>query len=1169
MSSSDMGQGFAYSELAASERNALLMGDIKDLEQDRANLQFRIHEIEEQLRVATIEQDTAFSSLRADRDALLRAIANLREQVRQPHANPSDELERTNNPRGPVPWWRTPESQEVSKLRIAAVMDEFTTHAFVKACKLFPLSVDNWASDIDEAHPDVLFVESAWEGNGGLWHGKVNHLSPELIELVSYCKSRSIPTVFWNKEDPVHYNSFVSTASIFDFVFTTDFDSIEAYRRTFQHDNVFVLPFFCEPMLHGPIQTVSRRSGFSFAGTYYARYPERQKNFEAIIDATSEFGDVSIYDRKHGGSDPAFVFPDKYKSLIRGSLPFAEVDKSYKGFDFGINLNSVKQSQTMYARRVLDLMVSNTHVVSNYSRGLRLMFGDLVIASDDVDEIKRQVRSLLDDQDRTRTSAAAAYVRLLALRKVLREHTTANRLEYMAEKIWGGKIKRSLPWVRLVAFADTDEALGRFLKIFQDQSWSNKRMTVVLTSDVNVRAIGNQEGVEFARQTDAEALVGSSLSEDCVAFLSAEDAYGPDYIQDLALGFLYSDAEVVGKSEQARPEVFDRSKEYTWTTSVPVRSSICRVSSLGDMSLADWLRDCDSAVFAGDKVLAVDPFNYVRNAPLEAAVFQERVHMDIGRSMRSIHRAAETITRVEESVVSPSGLHGEELAQLFHDRSRNKLLSLMASDVGLEIRSEMPSSKHAYVYASEHLPLARLAQGTDSLTIHAVSTAGLNISVVVVYFDSQANRMDHAVLRPNENHTVEIPPGAATVLFGVRAQGSGVCTLRGISLEAMVEPVSHTPRLIRPKKLILTNVYPSSSALYRNGFIHSRVKGYEAAGVECEVFCLNPRATPHSYEFEGVDVHVGAAADLVRFLEPGHIDHLLVHFLDRNMWPVVADFAKSGRVTIWIHGAEVQPWFRRDFNYANDAERAEAKIASEVRMELWRKVFQDVHPNVHFVFVSEYFANEVMEDVGVQLIPSAYSIVHNYIDTNLFDFTQKAPEQRFRILSIRPFASRKYANDLTVEAIRLLSSEDFFGDLDIRIIGDGALFEETLEPLREYKNVVLEKRFLSRTEIAAIHKNYGIFLTPTRMDSQGVSRDESMSSGLVPVTTAVTAIPEFVDPTCGILSAGEDAAGMAAGMARLVRDPDVFLAMSSAAAQRVRRQSAYEQTIGTELRMIQ
>jgi glycosyltransferase involved in cell wall biosynthesis len=36
---------------------------------------------------------------------------------------------------------------------------------------------------------------------------------------------------------------------------------------------------------------------------------------------------------------------------------------------------------------------------------------------------------------------------------------------------------------------------------------------------------------------------------------------------------------------------------------------------------------------------------------------------------------------------------------------------------------------------------------------------------------------------------------------------------------------------------------------------------------------------------------------------------------------------------------------------------------------------------------------------------------------------------------------------------------------------------------------------------------------PSRTDTQGVSRDEAMSSGLVPVTNAVAAIPEFVDDT--------------------------------------------------------
>ena len=1156
----------AYSEIAASERNSILLMDIRNLQQERTNLEVRLDELEDLLERSARSQEQTLHFLRADRDALLRSLTVLRDRLEMVHKSHNEVF--TGEVKSVATTWRMPETRDVSSLRVAAIMDEFTTHAFTKACSLFPLSVENWQADIEAARPNLLLVESAWEGNGGAWRGKINHLSPELIELVSWCKRRSIPTVFWNKEDPVHFNSFVSSASIFDFVFTTDFDSVENYKSKFGRDNVFVLPFFGEPKLHSPVQTLPRLPGFSFAGTYYARYPERQQNFESIIDATSEIGETVIFDRRFGGTDPAFVFPEKYGPLIQGNLPFSEVEKSYKGFEFGINLNSVKQSQTMYARRALDLMVSNTHVVSNYSRGLRLMFGDLVVSSDDVNEIQRQVRLLLDPADTAKTSVLAAYRRLLALRKVLSEHTTANRLEYVAEKIWGGAVKRQLPWVRLVARADDDKTMKRLLGVFQNQSWLNKRLTLVVGSDVDTRGIGASQGVEFLRESDAESVFGHELAEDAVAFLSADDAYGPDYITDLALAFLYSDAEVVGKSEQADEDTHDRTLEYKWKTSTPIRSSVCRTAALGNFNLMIWLRDCDFGVFAGDKVLVVDRFNYRRESPTDAAVYNSDLNFDAGRSMKSIHRAAEAIVPTRENMMPAKGLLGSRLGELFGGRSRSEHLKLDVQDDGLEIRSDLPASKHTYIYAGERIPRDLLQHDEGKLTIHPMASAGLKLSVVVVFFDLAANRMNHVVLNPGKNHELVIPEDASSVLFGLRAQGSGICTLRGIALEAVDAPAHTAPQLIRPKKLILTNVYPSSSALYRNGFIHSRVKGYEEAGVHCEVFCLNPRATPHSYEFEGVDVHVGSAADLRRFLGRQTVDHVLVHFLDAEMWPVVSDYSKSGRVTIWIHGAEVQPWFRRDFNYSNEAERSDAEAASDVRMALWRRVFVDVHPNVHFVFVSQYFAEEVMGDVGIELPSSRFSIVHNYIDTKLFDYIEKTPQHRFKLLSIRPFASRKYANDLTVETILILSREEFFEKLDIRIIGDGVLFDQTLEPLRHFENVTIEQRFLSRSEISAIHKDYGLFITPTRMDSQGVSRDEAMSSGLVPVTTAVTAIPEFVDPSCGILAAGEDALGMAAGIARLIRNPNHFVNMSSAAARRVRLQSGHAQTIGTELRMM-
>ena len=94
--------------------------------------------------------------------------------------------------------------------------------------------------------------------------------------------------------------------------------------------------------------------------------------------------------------------------------------------------------------------------------------------------------------------------------------------------------------------------------------------------------------------------------------------------------------------------------------------------------------------------------------------------------------------------------------------------------------------------------------------------------------------------------------------------------------------------------------------------------------------------------------------------------------------------------------------------------------------------------------------------------------------------------------------------------------------MEILICGEGELFEEVTQPLLQFSNVKLRRGFLSNEEYESIFDDYGIFLIPTRWDSHGVSRDEAMSAGLVPVTNSVSAIPEFVDENCAILGPDED-----------------------------------------------
>jgi len=443
-----------------------------------------------------------------------------------------------------------------------------------------------------------------------------------------------------------------------------------------------------------------------------------------------------------------------------------------------------------------------------------------------------------------------------------------------------------------------------------------------------------------------------------------------------------------------------------------------------------------------------------------------------------------------------------------------------------------------------------------------------------------------------------IPLGIDSIRIGIRKWHnkydtfiSSKLTLTGVQAPAVIDLIDFEEMLrkseehlfsklgsvihmyFRAKKsdyLVLTNNYPSYGNYYQNAFIHARVRAYIKNGIHPDVYKIISEETLEHYRFEEVHVTIGSGKTFDDLLVFHNYKKVLVHFLNENMWEYLKKYIDYTKIFVWVHGYEIQPWHRRAFNYETEEELEKAKHISKKRMKFWQTLLKDPHSNLKLIFASQHFANEVMADLDIVLPKSSYEIIHNYINTDLFTYEEKQNDQRKKILSIRPYASKKYANDLSVQAVLYLEKKypEIFTDLEFTFIGDGVLFESTLAPIKELDNVTIERTFLSQKDIAKLHKKYGVFLCPTRMDSQGVSRDEAMSSGLVPITNHVAAIPEFVDERCGILAEEEDYIGLAEGIINLYKNPDLFLEMSENSAQRVRLQSNYDQTILRELDMI-
>lgn len=258
-------------------------------------------------------------------------------------------------------------------MRVGAIVDEFTEATFGPEWSMLNLSRDNWQSEMEAHEPEILFVESAFSGKGATWAGELARFgssSKHLQELVGWCNNKSIPTVFWNKEDPSNFEIFIETARLFDFIFTVDLDSLERYDRHIPRTPVGLLPFAAQPRLHYPPASVSERTeGVAFAGGYYAaKLPDRRAQMELIIAPALAF-ELDIFDR-FGDTDSRFAWPDKYQPHIRGRLTYLETVEMYRRYKVALNVNSVTASTTMCSRRIFELLACGAYVVSGPSAAL-------------------------------------------------------------------------------------------------------------------------------------------------------------------------------------------------------------------------------------------------------------------------------------------------------------------------------------------------------------------------------------------------------------------------------------------------------------------------------------------------------------------------------------------------------------------------------------------------------------------------------------------------------------------------------------------------------------------------------------------------------------------------------------------------------------------------------
>lgn len=324
------------------------------------------------------------------------------------------------------------------KLRVALISDELTRSCLARECSVQNIGAWAYPWQLRMGKPDLLFVESAWSGVRNGWKYQIaaypdhpERTNRRLRQLVARARDLGIPTVFWNKEDSVHFERFIDSASLFDHVFTVDANCVSRYReRMGPQASVTPLMFPVQPATHHFTGFGFRRREACFVGSYSQHIHERRREWQDMVFAAATRAGLGVaaYDRNSGRKARQYRYPPFSGMSVRPAVPHERTAQLYKDYLVSLNVNTVADSPTMYSRRLVEILACGGIAVTSPAVSVDRMFKDYChVVSDQAqaeDLFGRLRRDGPSASDLERARAGAEYV--------AREHTWAKRMEQVA-----------------------------------------------------------------------------------------------------------------------------------------------------------------------------------------------------------------------------------------------------------------------------------------------------------------------------------------------------------------------------------------------------------------------------------------------------------------------------------------------------------------------------------------------------------------------------------------------------------------------------------------------------------------------------------------------------------------------------------------------------------------
>ena len=417
--------------------------------------------------------------------------------------------------------------------KIGIICDQFYWDSICSAADFKYISPSVTEEELSKL--DCMLVVSTWTGlKNEEWRGISTEHRPMRIraeEIIDICRKRNVPTIFYSKEDPPNYDLYVGLAQKCDFVFTSAAECIPDYKRDCGHDRVYAMKFCINPTVHNPVgmRHAAKERNVIFSGSWMEKYPHRCKDLDTIFTGILQSGrELNIVDRNYAlRGNPMYRYPEKYRKFQSPAIDHASLMKVHKLFDWAVNINTVKDSATMFANRVYELQASGNLLLSNYSVGVSNLLPTVFLVHES-DEAARMLANFTDEEVYERQTSG--------VRRVMSGETCYERISEMLSLAGIGK---EVPRRRVLVIVD--KMSDKVRSMFDRQSYEDKEI------------------LEVSQVTDQ-----IYADADIIAFFREDYEYGVFYLEDMVNGFKYTDCDYITKDAYLKNGKIKKGVEHAY-----------------------------------------------------------------------------------------------------------------------------------------------------------------------------------------------------------------------------------------------------------------------------------------------------------------------------------------------------------------------------------------------------------------------------------------------------------------------------------------------------------------------------------------------------------------------------------------------------------------------------